>query len=77
MAEDDVIQKCRVEVGRILPCSSLFRHIDEKVVRWMRIMEGDRIVKTFLTLHDQSVKKRGVVINYCPFCSTDISGHLQ
>jgi len=33
--------------------------------------------RTFMTLHSGKHAKKGVAMNYCPFCGTDISAPLR
>lgn len=72
-------RKCRVlKSDQLRPCASLERVIDYKL-RFHQLInlttgaDSGSFVALYLGAH----KKRGVLLNFCPFCGTDIGSHIK
>lgn len=57
------------------PCVFLSRALDDKVLQDQHTLNKETMEerKAFVSLHSGNYKKRGIVINFCPFCQEDIS----
>lgn len=66
--------------GKLLPCWGLSEALDSgKGVRYRQLFKLKRKFaegESFATLHSGVFARRGVVINYCPFCGNDIGSHI-
>ena len=72
----EIREKCELVHQYINPCSSLQRSIDDKVLKHQPIFDGDMYhCADIITLHsgDKDRKKRGVVLNFCPFCKEELN----
>lgn len=70
------VKECSVRRGIVYYCDSLGRSIDEKAVRICVINDEKlKIRGTMIVLHSGGAKrkKRGVLMNFCPFCGKSIS----
>lgn len=78
--------KCEiVEDRKVEPCWAL-----DQAIEWDVRGKGLRYVQLtklhtgnfgdghgFVTMHSGEFKKKGVVLNHCPFCGTNISAHMK
>lgn len=67
--------------GKLQPCKALGMALADggKGVRYRQLYQLNNKCRegaSFCTLHSGEFTKRGVVMNFCPFCSRDISSHL-
>jgi hypothetical protein len=77
---------CAVEGRLVRPCTSLERALDQgspssrsKGLFMSEVidLETGKFTMSFIRLKLGGFSKKGVVINFCPFCGRDISGHIK
>ncbi len=69
-------KECQIINNKVFPCDSLSRHDDNKIIRCREVEDHGDISKIFYTLHEKISGKKGVIINFCPFCGEDINSHI-
>lgn len=77
------MNECKVEKGKIEPCDSLALTFKTGIdsspgVEFCALKhDGEKeIACNFVVLKSGKFKIKGVVLQHCPFCRTDISSHL-
>ena len=74
---------CKVEDGLITLCPSLGKAIvgtgHAKGLNFVNIVNVESLetVSQFVSLKGGELPKQGIVINWCPFCGTNLSDHLK
>lgn len=77
-------RKCAVEGDAVDPCPVLARAIEfqsreGKGLRFVQLIDLATWLPTrsFVTVRSGEFVKQGIVLNFCPFCGTDISTHTD
>ena len=75
-------ERCVIEDKRLTPCAALERALedDSKPARGLFPIEifalAAGFVRSGAILRSGEFARRGIILNYCPFCGADIGSHL-
>ena len=81
-AEQDVRARCVVEGGHLIPCTTLQQAFNMGVghegLHPLKIwsLSGASIVRSGAMIRSGKYARRGIVVNFCPFCGVDIGSHM-
>lgn len=74
--------RCVVEDGHLKPCDALFRALEHGgrgkgilPIEVFSVSTGE-FTRSGVALRSGDFAKRGIVLNYCPFCGADIGSHF-
>lgn len=75
------------ERGQVQPCNALgqaieYENVAGKGLRFVRLTKLDEKGdfgngRHFVTVRSGEFVKRGIILNFCPFCGSDIGSHMK
>jgi len=73
------LDPCRIEGEFVRPCKMLTASIDRKRVELLVIADMNTFThkRNMVVLKAGRWAKRGIVMNYCPFCGANIAEHVK
>lgn len=77
---DAVRPRCQVRGQIVEPCTTLDKAIGaQRALRYHELMQvtTGRVTGSFVSLYTGEFVRRGIILNVCPFCATNISEHLD